>query len=195
MPSLQRFSYQSFLTASVSAGTPDIQTDVDILDSKVQINGLKDNMNKEAKAINEDLVPQIIVEEIDKDTLFSESDEVDILGKDRPTSFYNISANGAYEGSFWTNNSVIFTNYYFSPNNDGELYLDISTEGDYPYSKYAYVYVYSTNSDKILTETELEIGKSYRLRTYNLNVNNFYYYGFGVEALGRAYSGEISVSH
>lgn len=122
--------------------------------------------------------------------------DITLRSQSRPTSFFNIAANGSYTGSFWTDNSEIFTNYYYSPNNSGKLYLNIQTSKDSNQTTtIAYVRLYSKDSNSVLTTSSVPVPGGTLVTFSNLDVNKFYYVGFGVTALGQGYSANITVYH
>lgn len=122
--------------------------------------------------------------------------DITLLSQSRPTDFYNIAANGSYTGSFWTDNSEIFTNYYFSPNNSGKLYLNIQTSKEPSQTTTSgYVHLYSKDSNSVLTTSSVPVPGGTLVTFSNLDTNKFYYIGFGVTVLGKGYSAGITVYH
>lgn len=162
----------------------------------VKPKGFVDNINEGATKLQaaNDLTPTATIEELKPNQKLNvqNADDISLYGTSRPGDFWNLSSR-SYSGSYWTNNSLLFTNYYFSPNTNGKLYLDITTTAD-PGVSYAYVYLYSKDGSSILLTNQLDVNKSYRITYSNLNVDKFYYMGFDCESKAKGHDGEFTVS-
>ena len=190
----------STLTPLAAPGTSNIvaSTQENVNDFVLPANA--DNLNKEAiSSFKSSSQPVATVEYHDETAAASslkKDGDVTIYGTSVPTSYYNILGNGAYTGSFWTNNSVIYTNYYFTSNSDKKLYLSIQTSKEPSQdTTFGYVYLFSTDKSGYLTRTSVNVAGSSTVTFSNLDANKFYYIGFGVEALNKGYEGDIRVYH
>jgi hypothetical protein len=101
-------------------------------------------------------------------------------GTSPPSSYWNLVND--YNGSAsWDTN--IYTNYYFSPNSSGELFVDFSLDYGYdpnPDRQFQIVLYKTTSSSSLTTYTRVvdEQYESGSVRFYNLDVNTFYYFKF-----------------
>lgn len=106
--------------------------------------------------------------------------EVLIQGTSKPTSYWNLVND--YNGEAdWS--SSIYTNYYFSPNEDGEIYVNFSL--DYGFApnpdRGFYIVLYKITSSSALTTYERIVDEQYEsgaVKFYNLDPNTFYYFKF-----------------
>lgn len=157
--------------------------------NKEAVSSIKSSSQPVATAVKDDIISA-------SSNAVKTDGDITIYGTSAPTSYYNIAANGTYTGSFWTNNNVIYTNSYFSPNSDKKLFLNIQTSKEASQTTtFKYVYLFSNDQSGYLTRTAVDVPVGTTITFSNLDTNKFYYIGFGVDALNKGYEGDIRVYH
>lgn len=104
-------------------------------------------------------------------------------GTSAPTSHWNLG-NGPYDAQFSSLYNILYTNYYFTPNSNGELFMRgrIWEETGNPSGSYKYkIICFDASTKKAVTETSGTTngnGSDVNIRFYNLDKSKNYYFGY-----------------
>lgn len=114
---------------------------------------------------------------------YSSGIEIIPYGTSAPTSLWNLG-NGPYDAEFGALRNILYTNYYFTPNSNGELFMHGriweetgDSSGTYKYK----IICYDASTKRAVTETSgvtNGYGTDVNIRFYNLDKSKNYYFGY-----------------
>lgn len=119
------------------------------------------------------------VRELDKsnvDTNYANKGSIGILGTSKPTTYWNLVNN--YNGSA-TFAYRIYTNYYFSPSANNDIYVTFTANWLSSISSSVRIDCYEVNGGVVTSFTTNGVPPiSNTVRFYNLDPNKFYFFEF-----------------
>lgn len=121
--------------------------------------------------------PELSLEFIEKnsfDSFFKDPSVPEYYGTNRPLVSWSLSYSG-YSFGVHTDNSTIYSNYYFKEHN-GRLNFQLP-ESSGPNTKYYKFYLYEHSTNNVVAELSVKKGTTVSFALNNLNTSKNYYFG------------------
>lgn len=125
----------------------------------------------------ESISPEVSIEFIENDSfdsLFKRPSSLEYYGIYRPLFSWSLSYS-AYLLNVHTDNSTIYSNYYFKDHN-GKMNFKLP-ESSGPNTKYYKFYLYEHSTNNVVAELSVKKGTTVSFAVNNLNTSKNYYFG------------------